>query len=106
MRPDPISVTLGDTEYKIKPLTVKQHQDISLVLAKAKENVYATWVEWHLLIITIVLRRDHAEAVADDAEMELGDIAELRVAVHQILNFGGYLKGSPEGEALAAETTV
>ncbi len=103
MRPEPVKITLGEKEFIIRPLTLRQVQEIEpIILAgapEAKGNVTAA-----IAIVAIALRRDHAEAAAALGDVE-ATAPEIGAAMATILRLGGFLpvEDGP-GEAPAAGT--
>ncbi|VFU10254.1 conserved hypothetical protein [Methylocella tundrae] len=94
-------IRLGEREWPIRPLTLRQVQEIEPVLmanaSEAKGNVAAA-----MAIVAIALRRDHAEAAASLGDVEATS-PEIAAAMAAILRLGGFLPSSAEGDAGAGE---
>ena len=69
MRPRPETIRLGAREWPVRPLTLRQVQEIEPILmsstAETKGNVTAA-----LAIVAIALGRDHADAAALPGDIE------------------------------------
>jgi hypothetical protein len=100
MRPRPETIRLGAREWPVRPLTLRQVQEIEPILvssaAETKGNVAAA-----LAIVQIALGRDHADAAA-----ALGDIEatapEIGAAMATVLRLGGFIE-SAQGDAALGE---
>jgi hypothetical protein len=101
MRPQPETIRLGAREWTVRPLTLRQVQEIEPILlasaAETKGNVAAA-----LAIVAIALGRDHADAAA-----LLGDIEatapEIGAAMATVLRLGGFIETSAPGDAEMGE---
>ncbi len=97
MRIQPAKITLGDLEWVIRPLTLRQVQAIEPILINstaATGNVASA-----LSIVEIALQRDHAEAAKSllDTEASAGEIA---AAMATVLRLGGFIaQETSSGEA-------
>jgi hypothetical protein len=97
MRPRPETIRLGACEWPVRPLTLRQVQEIEPILmsstAETKGNVAAA-----LAIVAIALGRDHADAAA-----LLGDIEatapEIGAAMTTVLRLGGFIEKPAQGDA-------
>ena len=82
-------IKLGEREWAVRPLTLRQVQEIEpILLAGAPEatgNVTAA-----MAIVAIALRRDHAEAAAALGDVE-ATATEIGVAMAAVLRLGGFL---------------
>ncbi len=96
MRMAPRTVTLGEREWRIRPLTLAQVQAIEPLLASTGANTVAAAIA----ILRVALARDHAEAAATLDEVEAGAPA-IASAMTSVLRLGGFLpEESPaSGEA-------
>jgi hypothetical protein len=101
MRPLPETIRLGAHQYQVRPLTLRQVQEIEPILmastAEAKGSVAAA-----IAIVAIALRRDHPEAAA-----ALGDIEatapEISAAMATVLRLGGFIETPMHGDAKLGE---
>ncbi len=90
-------ILLGSHEWMVRPLTLRQVQEIEPVLmsgaVESKSNVAAA-----MAIVAIALGRDHAKAAA-----MLGDIEatapEIGAAMATVLRLGGFIETASQGEA-------
>lgn len=93
------SIKLGAREWTVRPLTLRQVQEIEPILLspEAMGNVAAA-----MAIVAIALRRDHAEAAAALGDVE-ATAPEIGAAMATILRLGGFLPSgagdAPVGEA-------
>ncbi|ACK51961.1 conserved hypothetical protein [Methylocella silvestris BL2] len=100
MRPTSETIRLGAREWSIRPLTLRQVQEIEPILmagaSESKSNVSAA-----MAIVSIALQRDNAEAASalDDVEATAPEIAAAMAAV---LRLGGFLP-AVEGECAPGE---
>ncbi len=97
MRPRPETIRLGEREWTVRPLTLRQVQEIEPILMESasvtKGNVTAA-----LTIVAIALRRDHAEAAAPLGDVE-ATAPEIGAAMATILRLGGFLPVTADGDA-------
>ena len=101
MRPRPETIRLGAHEWPLRPLTLRQVQEIEPILmssaAETEGNVAAA-----LAIVAIALGRDHA-----DAATSLGDIEatapEIGAAMATVLRLGGFIETPAQGDAALGE---
>jgi hypothetical protein len=95
MRPLPEMIRLGVREWQVRPLTLRQVQEIEpILLANATEtkgNVAAA-----IAIVAIALRRDHADAVASLGEIE-ATAPEIGAAMATVLRLGGFIETAAHG---------
>ena len=97
MRPRPETIRLGACEWPVRPLTLRQVQEIEPILmasaAETKGNVAAA-----LAIVAIALARDHVDAAAS-----LGDIEatahEIGAAMATVLRLGGFIETAAQGDS-------
>jgi hypothetical protein len=106
MRPLPEMIRLGAHEWLVRPLTLRQVQEIEpILLSSATEtrgNVAAA-----IAIVAIALRRDHADAVPSLGEIE-ATAPEIGAAMATVLRLGGFIetaahRGAEPGEAHAGD---
>jgi hypothetical protein len=101
MRPLPEMIRLGVREWQVRPLTLRQVQEIEpILLANATEtkgNVAAA-----IAIVAIALRRDHADAVASLGEIE-ATAPEIGAAMATVLRLGGFIETAAHGGAEPGE---
>ncbi len=91
------TIRLGEHQWAVRPLTLRQVQEIEpILLAGAPEatgNVCAA-----MAIVQIALRRDHAESAAALGDVE-ATAPEIGAAMAAILRLGGFLPVSIDGDA-------
>lgn len=106
MRPLPETIKLGSHEWAVRPLTLRQVQEIEPILmssaAETSGNVAAA-----VAIVSIALRRDYAEAAASLGDIE-ATAPEIGAAMATVLRLGGFIEsttdgGTEPGEARAGE---
>lgn len=96
MRPQPITVRLGNAEWRVRPLTLKQVQEIEPLLHGSEQSAgrsIATAIE----IIAVALMRDHPEAAESLREIE-ADAQEIGTAMSDILRLGGFIARGDDTE--------
>ncbi len=95
------TIKLGEREWTVRPLTLRQVQEFEpILLAGAPEaagNVTAA-----MAIVAIALRRDHAEAAAALGDVE-ATAPEIGAAMAAVLRLGGFLPSSAEGDVKPGE---
>lgn len=84
MRPEPVKITIGDKDFTIKPLTLRQIREID----KTLRNLDISEIEKTSEILRIGLSRDYPEVAAnmDDLEIPMVDLGPI---CRQILTVGG-----------------
>jgi len=96
MRPGSETIRLGSREWKVRPLTLRQVQEIEPILmtgaSEPKGNVAAA-----MAIVAIALRRDHSDSADQLADIE-ATAPEIAAAMAAILQLGGFLEGSSVGD--------
>ncbi len=96
MRPRPETIRLGEHEWQVRPLTLRQVQDIEPILMTCAEEPKGN-IAAAMAIVAIALGRDHAEAAAS-----LGDVEaiapEIGAAMATILRLGGFLETPRNGD--------
>lgn len=102
MRPVPETIRLGSHEWQVRPLTLRQVQEIEPILvasaAEAKGNVAAA-----IAIVAVALRRDHPDAAASLGDIE-ATASEISAAMATVLRLGGFIETSARGDAALGET--
>ena len=97
MRPRPETIRLGGREWPVRPLTLRQVQEIEPILmsnaAETKGNVAAA-----LAIVAIALGRDHADAAASLGDIE-ATAPEIGAAMATVLRLGGFIETPAQGDA-------
>jgi hypothetical protein len=97
MRPRPETIRLGSREWPVRPLTLRQVQEIEPILmssaSEAKGNVAAA-----LTIVAIALGRDHADAAASLGDIE-ATAPEIGAAMATVLRLGGFIEAPAQGDA-------
>lgn len=96
MRPSPRAIVIGEHSFTVRPLTLRQVQEIEPILM-ASGNAATGNVAAAMAIVAIALRRDHADVAAalDDIE---ATAPEIGAAMAAILRLGGFLEAPVEGE--------
>jgi hypothetical protein len=101
MRPEPQKIRLGDKEWTIRPLTLKQVQNIELIIYNnAKSN--AGNVKAAIEVISAGLFRDYPDDCQTLYDVE-ATATEISIAMAAILRLGGFTEATP-GEARATGT--
>lgn len=101
MRPQPILLRLGDAEWRLRPLTLMQIQEIEPLL-QGQDAIAGHSIEAAIKIIGVALSRDHAESAARLKEME-ATAPEIGAAMRAVLRLGGFIAASDEQEPGAQE---
>ena len=100
MRRRPETIRLGAREWPVRPLTLRQVQEIEPILmssvAETKGNVAAA-----LAIVAIALGRDHA--VGRLARRHRATAPEIGVAMVTALRLGGFIETPAQGDAALGE---
>lgn len=107
MRPQPIMVRLGNAEWRVRPLTLKQIQEIEPLLQGADQGAGRS-IAAAIEIIAVALMRDHPEAAEALREVE-ADTKEIGTAMSDVLRLGGFIAGREEtepGEATAGADSI
>ena len=84
MRPEPVKITLGDKEFTIKPLTLRQIREIDKIL----RNLDITEIEKTSEILRVGLSRDYPEDAKNLEDLEI-PMVDLGPICRQILTVGG-----------------
>ena len=103
MRPQPITIKLGEAQWRVRPLTLRQVQEIEpLILAEPRANSGS--VAKAMQIVAIALNRDHPDAAARLDEVE-ASVRDIGAAMSNVLRLGGFIaqteSGTSAGEAEA-----
>lgn len=99
MRPEPVTITLADKSYSIRPLTLRQTRDIEVATSKTD---YPSHTDQLCAILDAVLRRDHEAALPEGGVLDMEvTMPELHEAASQIKKLAG-MQVVPAGEAKAA----
>lgn len=93
MRPQPIMVRLGNAEWRLRPLTLKQIQEIEPLLQNSDQGSIAAAIG----IIAVALMRDHPGAAESLREIE-ADAQEIGSAMSDILRLGGFIARGDDTE--------
>ncbi len=107
MRPQPIIVRLGDAEWRVRPLTLKQIQEIEPLLHGSDQNAGRS-IASAIGLIAVALMRDHPEAAERLREIE-ADTKEIGAAMSDILRLGGFIAGGDDsgpGETEAGADSI
>jgi hypothetical protein len=95
MRPQAIMLRLGDAEWRVRPLTLKQIQEIEPLLQNGEDAGGS--IAAAVKIVGVALSRDHAEAASRLAEME-ATTQEIGDAMRAVLRLGGFIAAREESE--------
>ncbi len=94
MRPAPEVIRLGAHEWLIRPLTLRQVQEIEPILVPSATggngNVTAA-----MDIVAIALKRDHPDAAASLADIE-ATASDIGAAMATVLRLGGFLEAAKD----------
>ncbi|PNG25512.1 hypothetical protein [Methylocella silvestris] len=100
MRPASETIRLGAREWSIRPLNLRQVQEIEPILiagaSEAKGNISAA-----MAIVAIALKRDNAEAASALGDVE-ATAPEIAAAMATVLRLGGFLPAA-EGDCAPGE---
>jgi hypothetical protein len=101
MRPEPEIIVFGENSWLIRPLTLRQVQElepISAALARGE----AGQIESVVKMLAAALRRDHARYIDALPDLHAG-IDEIRCALAAIMRLSGLVKEETgQGEVQAA----
>lgn len=101
MRLQAETIELGSHKWVVRPLTLRQVQEIEPILMDcalgAKGNVGAA-----LAIVTIALRRDDPDAAAELLDVE-ATAPEIAAAMGAVLRLGGFIQSNPAGDSTSGE---
>jgi len=101
MRPQSETIRLGRHDWQVRPLTLRQVQEIEPILFSAagdpKGNVAAA-----MAIVAVALSRDHGDAVSMLGEIE-ATAPEIGAAMAVVLRLGGFLESAAREEAPLGE---
>jgi hypothetical protein len=95
MRPQAVMLRLGDAEWRVRPLTLKQIQEIEPLLQNGED--FGRSIAAAVKIVGVALSRDHAEAAARLTEME-ATTQEIGDAMRAVLRLGGFVAAREESE--------
>jgi hypothetical protein len=102
MRPAPQVIRLGAHEWLVRPLTLRQVQEIEPILipsaTDAKGNVTAA-----IDIVAIALKRDHPDAANSLADIE-ATAQEIGAAMAAVLRLGGFIEAPKDGGNVPGES--
>lgn len=96
MRPTPEMIRLGEYQWQVRPLTLRQVQEIEPLLmpgaAETKGNVAVA-----MAIVSIALGRDHADAATSLSDIE-ATAPEIGAAMATVLRLGGFIESPAHGD--------
>ena len=101
MRARAEQITLGDKKWTVRPLTLRQVQEIEPILLGGASEAAGS-VSAAMAIVAIALRRDHADAAAALGDVE-ATAPEIGAAMAAILRLGGFLPAAAEGDVRPGE---
>lgn len=90
MRVQPIMLRLGVHEWRVRPLTLKQIQEIEPLLHTDQSVGHS--IAAAIKIIAVALMRDHPEAAERLGETE-ATTQEVGTAMGEVLRLGGFIAG-------------
>jgi len=93
MRAKPITITLGDKEWSIRPLTLGQVEDIEPILMAGGSTMPLS-----IAIVKIALGRDYPEDSEKIRDFE-ATTDQVAAAMGAVLRLGGFLENKTPGEA-------
>ncbi len=101
MRPQSQTIRLGTHEWLVRPLTLRQVQEIEPILMSAanetKSNVAAA-----IAIVAIALGRDHPHEASSLGDIE-ATAPEIGAAMATVLHLGGFVEAPTRGDARLGE---
>lgn len=97
MRPRHEMIQLGEREWLVRPLTLRQVQEIEPILMAGDRDSKGS-VAAAVCIVEIALRRDHAEAADALADIE-ATAPEIAAAMAAVLRLGGFIEVCSEDGA-------
>lgn len=97
MRPQPIMLRLGAREWRVRPLTLKQIQEVEPLLLAADQSAGQS-IATAIRIIIVALNRDHREAAESLDEIE-ATAQEIGAAMSIVLQLGGFVTAGQEAVA-------
>jgi hypothetical protein len=101
MRPQTETIALGERKWLVRPLTLKQVQEIEPILMASAETANGN-VAAAIAIVAIALRRDHSEAAETLTDIE-ATAPEIGAAMSAVLRLGGFIEGQNRGVLKAGE---
>jgi hypothetical protein len=101
MRPAPEVIRLGAHEWLVRPLTLRQVQEIEPILiptaTDARGNVASA-----MAIVAIALKRDYPDAATSLADVE-ATAQEIGAAMATVLRLGGFIEAPNDGDNASGE---
>jgi hypothetical protein len=94
-------IHLGDKEWRVRPLTLAQVQEIEPILMASSGEAPGT-IAAAVAIVSIALARDHADAAKTLGEIE-ATTSEIAAAMATVLRLGGFIEHSEEVRASSGE---
>lgn len=100
-----LTITIGDTPYTIRPLTVGQleemHAGVLLAADADPQKGVRDWWKQSREIIGAALAEDHPSVVSPEAikKLRIGSYQDAKRVRDQILVFAGFIDPPKEGEA-------
>ncbi|MCI0468397.1 MAG: hypothetical protein L0Y57_15575 [Beijerinckiaceae bacterium] len=101
MGPRPETIRLGAHEWLVRPLTLRQVQEIEPILMQSGSETQGS-IAAAMAIAAIALKRDHAEAAASLGDIE-ATAPEIGAAMATILRLGGFIEQVPGGGGAPGE---
>jgi hypothetical protein len=100
MRAQPILLRLGTEEWRVRPLTLRQIQEIEPLL-RAADHTAGHSIAAAVEIIEVALRRDHPDAADKLNEIE-ASTRDIGTAMGDVLRLGGFIAVEAGQEAETA----
>jgi len=101
MRPQPITLALGDQEWNVRPLTLAQIQRIEPLLAPEAQQAGGS-LKAAAEIIRIAIERDHPQAANGLSEIE-ATAQEIAAAMRSVLRLAGFIASDGASEPSSGE---
>lgn len=96
MRAKAETITLGERQWTVRPLTLGQVQEIEPILMESTFDSNGH-IGAAMTIVAIALRRDHPESASTLADVE-ATAGEIVAAMAKVLRLGGFVETSGQGE--------
>ena len=95
---DPVTIRLGDADFAIRPLTLRQLRNVLPAFARAGATSAEDGVDAAIEILAAALSRDHPEITRDALLETEASVQELAAAVTAVARLSGLVA---PGEAQA-----
>jgi hypothetical protein len=101
MRLAPELIRLGAHEWLVRPLTLRQVEEIEPILVPSPSETRGN-VASAIAIVAIALKRDHPDAAASLADVE-ATAQEIGAAMAKVLRLGGFVEAPKDGDSAPGE---